>query len=278
VLNHTSDQHPWFQRARRAAPGSSERDFYVWSDSPDKYGAARVIFQDYEGSNWAWDPVADAYFWHRFYAHQPDLNYENPAVREAMFEVVDHWLELGVDGLRLDAVPYIAEGEGTSSENLVQTHQVLKNLRQRIDARYPDRMLLAEANQWPEDAAAYFGDGDECQMAFHFPLTPRLFMALRGCLERGHRANRTVIRRLIAREIHASSVSGSTSYSLRNRRYRPSQAKVRSTTQRRGNTWKPVGRSGGGSSSAGTRIRFGAWRTTATAQPRVSVIQVAQGP
>lgn len=162
VLNHTSDQHPWFQRARQAPAGSVERDFYVWSDTPEKYREARVIFQDYEQSNWCWDPVANAYFWHRFYAHQPDLNYENPAVREAMFEVVDFWLKLGVDGLRLDAVPYIVEQEGTSSENLPQTHQVLKELRRRIDARYPDRMLLAEANQWSEDAAAYFGDGDEC--------------------------------------------------------------------------------------------------------------------
>jgi len=179
VLNHTSDQHPWFQRARRAPKGSSERDFYVWSDSPDRYRDARVIFSDYEQSNWAWDATADAWYWHRFYRHQPDLNYENPAVREAIFEVVDTWLEMGVDGLRLDAVPYLFEEEGTSSENLPATHALLKELRARIDARFPDRMLLAEANQWPEDAVAYFGDGDECQMAFHFPLMPRLFMAIR---------------------------------------------------------------------------------------------------
>jgi maltose alpha-D-glucosyltransferase/alpha-amylase len=179
VLNHTSDQHPWFQRARRAPKGSPERDFYVWSDTPETYREARVIFRDYEQSNWTWDAVADAYFWHRFFSHQPDLNYANPAVREAIHEVVDFWLGMGVDGLRLDAVPYLAEREGTTSENLPGTHGILKELRARIDAKYQDRMLLAEANQWPEDAAAYFGDGDECQMAFHFPLMPRLFMALR---------------------------------------------------------------------------------------------------
>jgi maltose alpha-D-glucosyltransferase/alpha-amylase len=179
VLNHTSDQHDWFQRARRSPKGSPERDFYVWSDSPEKYGDARVIFKDYEQSNWTWDPLADAWFWHRFYSHQPDLNYQNPAVREAIAGVVDFWLEMGVDGLRLDAVPYLAEREGTTSENLPETHTILKELRARIDAKYPDRMLLAEANQWPEDAVTYFGDGDECHMAFHFPLMPRLFMALR---------------------------------------------------------------------------------------------------
>jgi maltose alpha-D-glucosyltransferase / alpha-amylase len=179
VLNHTSDQHPWFQRARRAPAGSPERDFYVWSDTPEKYPRARVIFQDYEQSNWTWDPVADAYFWHRFYAHQPDLNFDHQPVRKAIFEAVDFWLEMGVDGLRLDAVPYLVEREGTSAENLPETHGMLKELRQHVDARFPGRMLLAEANQWPEDAAAYFGDGDECHMAFHFPLMPRLFMAVR---------------------------------------------------------------------------------------------------
>ncbi len=147
VVNHTSDLHPWFQRARKASAGSPERNFYVWADQPDRYADARVIFSDFESSNWTWDPVAEQYFWHRFYSHQPDLNYENPAVREATFEVVNFWLEMGVDGLRLDAVPYILEQEGTSSENLRQTHQVLKDLRARIDTRYPDRMLLAEANQ-----------------------------------------------------------------------------------------------------------------------------------
>ncbi len=179
VLNHTSDQHPWFERARRAPAGSPERDFYVWSDSPDRYGEARIIFKDFEGSNWAWDGVAGAYYWHRFYSHQPDLNYDNPRVREALFEVVDFWLEMGVDGLRLDAVPYLFEQEDTNSENLPPTHAFLKDLRAHIDAKFDDRMLLAEANQWPEDAYDYFGDGDECQMAFHFPLMPRLFMALR---------------------------------------------------------------------------------------------------
>jgi maltose alpha-D-glucosyltransferase/alpha-amylase len=178
VLNHTSDQHPWFQRARRAPAGSPERDFYVWSDSPEKYRDVRVIFQDFEPSNWSWDPVAKAYFWHRFYSHQPDLNFDNPAVWEAIFPVVDFWLELGVDGMRLDAVPYLFEREGTNCENLPETHDFLKALRKRVDERFPGRMFLAEANQWPEDAVAYFGEGDECQMAFHFPLMPRLFMAL----------------------------------------------------------------------------------------------------
>lgn len=178
VINHTSDQNPWFQRARSAAPGTSERDFYVWSESPERYRDARIIFKDFEASNWTWDPVAKAYFWHRFYSHQPDLNFENPEVHSALFKVVDFWLNLGVDGLRLDAVPYLYEREGTSCENLPETHAFLKKLRAHIDARFADRMLLAEANQWPEDAAAYFGNGDECHMEFHFPLMPRLFMAL----------------------------------------------------------------------------------------------------
>ncbi len=179
VVNHTSDQHPWFQRARHARPGSPERDFYVWSDHPDRYTDARVIFQDFEASNWTWDPVAEAYFWHRFYSHQPDLNYDNPDVEAAIFDVLDFWLDMGVDGLRLDAVPYLYEREGTNCENLSETHEVLKRLRKHMEARYPDRMLLAEANQWPEDAAAYFGVGDECHMNFHFPVMPRLFMSLR---------------------------------------------------------------------------------------------------
>ncbi len=179
VLNHTSDQHPWFQRARRAPPGSPERDFYVWSDNPRKYPEARIIFKDFEASNWTWDPVANAYFWHRFYAHQPDLNYDNPAVHEATFEALDFWLKLGVDGLRLDAVPYLYEREGTNCENLPETHVYLKKLRRHVDENFKNRMLLAEANQWPEDAAAYFGDGDECHMNFHFPVMPRLFMAVR---------------------------------------------------------------------------------------------------
>jgi maltose alpha-D-glucosyltransferase/alpha-amylase len=178
VLNHTSDQHPWFQRARRAPKGSSERDFYVWTDSPHLYREARVIFKDFEPSNWSWDREAGQYFWHRFYAHQPDLNFENPAVHDALLQVVDFWLGRGVDGLRLDAVPYLYEEEGTSCENLPETHVFLKKLRKHIDERYPNRVLLAEANQWPEDAAAYFGAGDECHMNFHFPLMPRMFMAL----------------------------------------------------------------------------------------------------
>lgn len=179
VLNHTSDQHEWFQKSRRAKEGEPFRDFYVWNDSPKRYEDARIIFKDFEASNWSWDPVAHSYYWHRFFSHQPDLNWENPKVRDAMFDVVDFWLELGVDGLRLDAVPYLFEEEGTSCENLPRTHAALKELRAHIDSKFADRMLLAEANQWPEDAIAYFGDkGDECQMNFHFPLMPRLFMAL----------------------------------------------------------------------------------------------------
>jgi maltose alpha-D-glucosyltransferase/alpha-amylase len=179
VCNHTSDQHPWFQRARRAPKGSPVRDFYVWSDTPDKYKDARIIFKDTETSNWAWDPVANAYYWHRFFSHQPDLNFRNPRVQAAVFKAMDFWLEMGVDGLRLDAVPYLYEEEGTNCENLPDTHEFLRLLRRRIDEKYGDRMLLAEANQWPEDAVAYFGDGDECHMCFHFPLMPRMFMAVR---------------------------------------------------------------------------------------------------
>ncbi len=179
VINHTSDQHAWFQRARRAPVGSSERDFYVWSDTTDRYRQARIIFTDTEPSNWSWDPVANSYYWHRFFSHQPDLNFENPAVHEAIFETLDFWLDKGVDGLRLDAVPYLYEKEGTMCENLPETHAFLKKLRAHVDANYSDRMLLAEANQWPEDAVAYFGDGDECHMCFHFPLMPRLFMAVK---------------------------------------------------------------------------------------------------
>jgi maltose alpha-D-glucosyltransferase/alpha-amylase len=178
VINHTSDQHPWFQRARKAPAGSVERDFYVWTDDPSEYADARIIFQDFEGSNWTYDPVAEQYYWHRFYHHQPDLNFENPAVVEAVKELLDYWLDLGVDGLRLDAIPYLFEREGTNCENLPETHAMLKELRAHMDRRYGDRMFLAEANQWPEDAAAYFGDGDECHMNFHFPLMPRMFMSL----------------------------------------------------------------------------------------------------
>jgi maltose alpha-D-glucosyltransferase / alpha-amylase len=178
VLNHTSDQHEWFQRARRAKAGSAARKFYVWSDTPNRYQDARIIFKDFEASNWSWDPVAKAYYWHRFYAHQPDLNFDNPDVQKALLDVVDYWFGLGVDGLRLDAVPYLFEREGTNCENLPETHDFLRMLRRHIDQHYDDRMLLAEANQWPEDAAAYFGRGDECHMAFHFPLMPRMFMSL----------------------------------------------------------------------------------------------------
>ncbi len=178
VINHTSDQNPWFQKSRRASAGSPEREFYVWSDTPEKYKDARIIFKDFETSNWAWDPVAKAYYWHRFYSHQPDLNFDNPAVHEAVEKVCDFWLNMGVDGLRLDAVPYLYEREGTICENLPETHDFLRKLRAHVDAKFQGRMLLAEANQWPEDAVAYFGKGDESHMSFHFPLMPRMFMAL----------------------------------------------------------------------------------------------------
>lgn len=178
VVNHTSDQHVWFQRARRAKKGSAARDFYVWSDSDQKYAGTRIIFCDTEKSNWTWDAEAGSYYWHRFYSHQPDLNYDNPRVLKAMISIMRYWLDLGVDGLRLDAVPYLIEREGTNNENLPETHDVLRQIRAVMDADYPDRLLLAEANQWPEDAQEYFGNGDECHMAFHFPLMPRMYMAI----------------------------------------------------------------------------------------------------
>jgi len=180
VMNHTSDQHPWFQRARQAPAGSSWRDWYVWSDTHQKYEDARIIFTDTETSNWTWDDTASAYYWHRFFSHQPDLNFENPEVQDAMIEVLRFWLDLGIDGFRLDAIPYLYEEEGTICENLPRTHAFLKRVREEVDANYPDRVLLAEANQWPEDVVEYFGeDGDECHMCFHFPVMPRLFMSLR---------------------------------------------------------------------------------------------------
>ncbi|TGD94766.1 maltose alpha-D-glucosyltransferase [Methylobacterium nonmethylotrophicum] len=178
VINHTSDQHPWFQRARTAPKDSEWRNFYVWSDTDEKYTDTRIIFLDTEASNWTWDPVAKAYYWHRFYSHQPDLNFDNPQVLEAVIEVMRYWLDMGVDGLRLDAIPYLIERDGTNCENLPETHTVIKKIRAALDAGYPDRMLLAEANQWPEETAQYFGDGDECHMAFHFPLMPRMYMAI----------------------------------------------------------------------------------------------------
>ncbi len=179
VMNHTSSDHPWFQRAREAPAGTPERDFYVWSDTPQVYEDARIIFVDTEASNWTWDPVAGAYYWHRFFSHQPDLNYENPRVREAMLDALRFWLDLGLDGFRLDAVPYLYERDGTNCENLPETHAFLKEVRRTVDAEYRDRVLLAEANQWPEDVVEYFGEGDECHMAFHFPVMPRMFMAAR---------------------------------------------------------------------------------------------------
>ncbi|AKQ66343.1 Trehalose synthase [Myxococcus hansupus] len=178
VVNHTSDQHPWFQEAR-SDPNSPKRDWYVWSDTDDQYKGARIIFLDTERSNWTWDPVAKQYFWHRFFSHQPDLNYDNPEVQEAMLDVMRFWLNMGVDGFRCDAVPYLFEREGTNCENLPETHAFLKRLRKTIDAEYQGKMLLAEANQWPADVRVYFGDGDEFHMGFHFPVMPRLFMAVR---------------------------------------------------------------------------------------------------
>ncbi len=178
IINHTSDQHPWFERARQSPAGSLYRDWYVWSDSPDKYTGTRIIFVDTETSNWTWDPVAKQYFWHRFFSHQPDLNFDNPKVFEAVVDVMRFWFDAGVDGVRLDAIPYLVEREGTNNENLPETHSILKRLRAVVDAEYPDRFFLAEANQWPEDVAEYFGNGDECHMAFHFPLMPRMFISI----------------------------------------------------------------------------------------------------
>jgi len=178
VMNHTSNEHPWFQESR-SSPDNPKRDWYVWSDADDRYQDARIIFIDTESSNWTWDPVAGKYYWHRFFSHQPDLNYDNPEVQDAMLDVLRFWLDIGLDGFRLDAVPYLFEREGTNCENLPETHEYLKRVRREIDERYPDRVLLAEANQWPEDVVQYFGKGDECHMAFHFPVMPRMFMSMR---------------------------------------------------------------------------------------------------
>ena len=179
VINHTSDQHAWFQAARKAPADSGKRAYYVWSDTPKRYEGVRIIFQDTEHSNWAYDSEAKAYYWHRFFSHQPDLNFDNPRVVRAVVKVMKFWMDMGIDGLRLDAVPYLIERDGTICENLPETHDILRTIRKELDERYENRMLLAEANQWPADVRPYFGDGDECHMAFHFPLMPRLFMALR---------------------------------------------------------------------------------------------------
>ncbi len=178
VINHTSDQHPWFQAARVAPPGSAKRNYYVWSDTVKKYEGTRIIFTDTEKSNWAWDEVAKAYYWHRFFSHQPDLNFDNPRVAKAVLRAMRFWFDLGVDGMRLDAIPYLCERDGTNNENLPETHAIIKYLRTELDRHYANRIFLAEANQWPEDVREYFGDGDECHMAFHFPLMPRIFMAV----------------------------------------------------------------------------------------------------
>ena len=178
VINHTSDQHPWFKRARRSSPGTDARNWYVWSDTDERYADTRIIFSDTEKSNWAWDSEANAYYWHRFFSHQPDLNFDNPRVLWALVQVMRRWLDLGVDGFRLDAIPYLCEREGTSNENLPETHAVIKAIRKELDAYAPNKLLLAEANQWPEDVSAYFGEGDECHMAYHFPLMPRIYMAI----------------------------------------------------------------------------------------------------
>jgi maltose alpha-D-glucosyltransferase / alpha-amylase len=178
VINHTSDQHPWFRRARRSRPDSDARNWYVWSDTDQRYAGTRIIFNDTEKSNWTWDPEAEAYYWHRFFSHQPDLNYDNPRVIMAMVQVMRRWLDIGIDGFRLDAIPYLCEREGTNNENLPETHAVIKRIRAELDCYAPGKVLLAEANQWPEDVSAYFGDGDECHMAYHFPLMPRIYMAI----------------------------------------------------------------------------------------------------
>ncbi|MCB1769417.1 MAG: maltose alpha-D-glucosyltransferase, partial [Candidatus Competibacteraceae bacterium] len=178
VINHTSDQHPWFQAARKAPRGSPQRNFYLWNDDDDKFPETRIIFTDTETSNWAWDPVAEQYYWHRFFSHQPDLNHNNPAVVKAVTKVMRFWLDMGVDGLRLDAIPYLCVREGTYNENLSETHEVIKQMRAVVDKHYRSRLFLAEANQWPEDVRDYFGDGDECHMAYHFPLMPRMYMAI----------------------------------------------------------------------------------------------------
>lgn len=192
VINHTSDQHPWFQAARNAPPGSPERNFYVWSDTDKKYQDARIIFLDYEPSNWTWDPVAKAYYWHRFFHHQPDLNFDNPAVFDAVVDAMKFWLDMGVDGMRLDAIPYLIEREGTNCENLPETHDILKRLRKVVDDNYEGRVFLAEANQWPDDVREYFGDGDECHMAYHFPIMPRMYMGL-------HQEDKTPMEEILAK-------------------------------------------------------------------------------
>ena len=178
VINHTSDQHPWFQAARRAPAGSQKRNWYVWTDDDKKYKDARIIFTDSEKSNWTWDPMASAYYWHRFFYHQPDLNFDNPSVLKALVRIMRYWLDMGVDGLRLDAIPYLIERDETNCENLPETHMILKDLRKALDERYKERVFLAEANQWPADVIHYFGDSDECHMAFHFPIMPRLYIAI----------------------------------------------------------------------------------------------------
>jgi trehalose synthase (EC:5.4.99.16) len=223
VINHTSDQHPWFQAARRAPAGSSKRDFYVWSDTNTKFPETRIIFTDAEKSNWTWDEEAKAYYWHRFFSHQPDLNHNNPQVVKAVIKLMRFWLDLGVDGMRLDAIPYLCVREGTLNENLPETHAVIKQMRAVIDAHYQNRIFLAEANQWPEDVRDYFGDGDECHMAYHFPLMPRMYMAI--AQEDRHPLSRSCGRRRISRTPVSGPFSCATTTNSR-WRWSPTRARL----------------------------------------------------
>jgi maltooligosyltrehalose trehalohydrolase len=281
VLNHTSNEHPWFQRARRAPAGSKYRDFYVWSDTPARYEDARIIFKDFETTHWAWDPVAKAYFWRRFYAHQPDLNFDNPAVQDALLRVVDVWMDIGVDGLRLDAVPTLHERDGTSCENLPETHAFLKKLRAHVDARYANRILLAEANMWPSDAAAYFGEGDECHMNFHFPLMPRMFMGIE--LDDSFPIV-DILPRTSSRWLPTAS-SGSSS-SCRGRQSRPGTSRRRSSSRGRGapsssRTCAPSSRACSSitwASAAGSAARRGRSRTRASSTSSPSRATGARTP
>jgi hypothetical protein len=252
VINHTSDQHPWFQAARRAPRGSIKRDYYVWSDDDTRWPETRIIFTDTEKSNWAWDPVAKQYYWHRFFSHQPDLNFDNPTVVRAVIRVMRYWFDMGVDGMRLDAIPYLRERDGTNNENLPETHEVLKRMRAELDAHYQNRFFLAEVNQWPEDVRPYFGDGDECHMAFHFPLMPRIYMALAE--EDRHAITDIMGRRRRSRRTANGRSSCATTTSSRSR-WSPSASATTCTARTR-----PTGRCASTSASAAGSRR--SWRTT----------------